>query len=130
MTQRNFYQVLGVRSDASQADIRAAFVRLTKLHHPDSMGRTGDLPQRLQDVQAAYRCLSVAETRARHDAALAEVERAHTARTRAVQRRLGRYDRRHPHAQPRPRRSLLHRRAIVLVALGVAAVLASLRLVG
>lgn len=128
MTQRNFYQVLGVRGDAPQADIRAAFVRLTKLHHPDSTGRSGDLPQRLQDVQAAYRCLSVAETRAAHDAVLAELERAHFARARAVQRRLNRYDRRHPHAQPRPYRRTGWR-TVVIVALGVGA-LVSLRLIG
>lgn len=128
MTERNHYQVLGVRGDASGPEIRAAFVRLTRLHHPDSSGGRGPLPQRLQDVQAAYRCLSDGQARAAHDAQLAEVERAHFARARAVQRRLNRYDRRHPRAQPQ-----VHRRgrwrAIVLVALGVGA-LVSLKLIG
>lgn len=125
--QRNHYQVLGLRADASGPEIRAAFVRLTRLHHPDSARR--DLPQRLHEVQAAYRCLSVPETRAAHDAVLAELERAHFARARAVQRRLVRYDRRHPHAQPRPYRSHGRWRTIVIVALGVGA-LVSLRLIG
>lgn len=128
MTQRSHYQVLGVRRDATGPEIRAAFVRLTKLHHPDSAQAKRDLPQRLQDVQAAYRCLSAAETRAAHDALLAEVERAHFSRARAVQRRLDRYDRRHPRAQPRPYRRNRWR-TIALVALGVGA-LVSLRLIG
>ena len=128
MTQRNHYQVLGVRSDATSPEIRAAFVRLTRLHHPDSAQAKRDLPQRLQEVQAAYRCLSAPETRAAHDALLAEIERAHFARARAVQRRLNRYDRRHPRAAPRPYRQTRWR-TIVLVALGVGA-LVSLRLIG
>lgn len=101
MTQRNYYQVLGVRPDATQVDIRAAFVRLTKLHHPDIVGDDGDLPWRLQDVQQAYRCLSISASRDAHDAVLAEAERLHFARQRVVQSRLKRYDRRHPHALPR-----------------------------
>ena len=125
MTERNHYQVLGVRADASHPEIRAAFVRLTRLHHPDSAGGRA-LTRRLQDVQAAYRCLSITETRIAHDAALADIERAHFARARAAQRRLNRYDRRNPHPQPRPYRRG-HWRTIVIVALGVGA-LVSLRL--
>lgn len=123
MTQRNYYQILGVRPDASQVDIRAAFVRLTRLHHPDIVGDDGDLPWRLQDVQQAYRCLSVAESRDAHDAVLAEAERLHFARQRAVQSRLKRYDRRHPHASP-----LRYRRRrwpmVVLVLAGIGAIVA------
>ena len=131
MMQRNHYQVLGVRGDAPQADIRAAFVRLTKRPHPDSAGSTGVLPQRLQDVQTAYRCLSVTGTRAAHDSVLAEIERAHFARGRAVQRRLNRYDRQHPRAQPKPYRNGRWRTIVLvaLVALGVGA-LVSRRLIG
>lgn len=126
MTQRNFYQVLGVHPEAAQADIRAAFVRLSKLHHPDVVGDDGDLPRRFQDVQQAYRCLSMRETRVAHDAMLADAEREHFARQRAVQRRLNHYDRRHPRPLPRPYRRRRWR-LIVLVALGVSA-LVSLRL--
>lgn len=126
MTQRNFYQVLGIHPDATQPDIRAAFVRLSKLHHPDMASDDGDLPGRFQDVQQAYRCLSVQETRVAHDAMLADAERLHILRQRAVQQRLGRYDRRHPHALPRPYRRRRWR-GIALVALGIGA-LAALRL--
>jgi DnaJ-class molecular chaperone len=128
VTQRNFYQVLGVRSDAAPTDIRAAFVRLSKLHHPDVVGDAGDLPRRFQDVQQAHRCLSGRETRAAHDAMLADEEREHSARQRAVQRRLDHYDRRHPRPLPRPyRRSRW--RMIVLVALAVGALVSARLLV-
>lgn len=127
MSQRDYYQVLGVRPGASEAEIRAAFVRLSKRHHPDAAGGDSNLAWRVQDVQQAYRCLSVHETRAAHDAALAETERQHFARQRIVQRRLHRYDRRHPRAQPRPGRPNPWR-TIVLVALGAGA-LVSLRLI-
>ncbi|MBE2992940.1 DnaJ domain-containing protein [Sphingomonas sp. CFBP 13603] len=102
MNQRDFYQVLGVTRDASSTDIRAAFVRLAKHHHPDHARRAGELPGRLQEVQQAYRCLSDDTARTAHDRALHESERLHFARQRSLQHRLRRYDGRHPHPQPRP----------------------------
>jgi DnaJ-class molecular chaperone len=104
MTQRDFYQVLGVSQDASSSDIRAAFVRLSKRHHPDLAGHDVALPWRLQDVQQAYRCLADATTRAAHDRMLEAEKRQHFARQRWVQRRLYKYDRRHPRPVPRPYR--------------------------
>jgi DnaJ-class molecular chaperone len=98
MTRRDYYQVLGVSRDASPGDVRTAYTRLAKRHHPDI---AGDLPERLADIQQAYRCLADAGRRADHDRALAEDERRHFARQRSVQRRLHGYDRRHPHAPPR-----------------------------
>lgn len=102
MSRRDFYQVLGVTRTASSTDIRAAFVRLAKHHHPDHARNAGELPGRLQEVQQAYRCLSDDGARAAHDLALEESERLHFARQRSVQHRLRRYDGRHPHPQPRP----------------------------
>lgn len=104
MIRRDYYQVLGITQDASPGDIRAAFVRLSKRHHPDLAGGHGPPPWRLQDVQQAYRCLSDTAKRAEHDQALDVDKRDHFARQRAVQRRLHRYDRRHPRPQPRPDR--------------------------
>lgn len=103
MSQRDFYQVLGVARDASLPDIRAAFVRLAKHHHPDH-ARSAALPGRLHEIQQAYRCLSEAGARARHDDELAESERLHIARQRRVQDRLARYDGRHarPRSAPHP----------------------------
>jgi DnaJ-class molecular chaperone len=101
MTQRNFYQVLGVERDAAPGEVRAAYTRLARRHHPDI---AGELPERLRDIQQAYRCLSDAGRRAEHDRALVDDERRHFARQRSIQRRLQGYDRRHPQAPLRIRR--------------------------
>ena len=97
--QRDYYQVLGVARDASRAEIRAAYARLARLHHPDMIG---DLPSRLHHIQLAYRCLSDADRRTAHDLAISEVERSHADRQRRIQRRLRGHDRRHPRLRPKP----------------------------
>ena len=94
MTARNHYEVLGVAPTAQRADIRQAYVRLVKRHHPDALG--GRLPNRLHDVQQAYHCLLDHDSRARHDEEIAAEQRLHRARNRSVQRRLARFDRTHP----------------------------------
>ncbi len=100
MTARSFYQVLGVPRNASAIEIRAAFVRLVKHHHPDHARNAGELPGRLHEVQLAYRCLSDSSARMAHDKALDENERLHFARQRRVRDRLQRYDGHHPYPQP------------------------------
>ena len=130
MSERNYYQVLGVSRRATPAELRAAYVRLAKQHHPDRSRLGAELPQRLKDVQNAYRCLSDAERRTAHDRALDERERLHFRDQHALYRRLRRYDRRHPRRAPRmsPRRNW---RALLAIALAVAVVVhVSLRLLG
>lgn len=100
MSPRNFYQVLGVPRNASSIEIRAAFVRLVKYHHPDHARKAGELPGRLHEVQLAYRCLSDSSARMAHDKVLEENERLHFARQRRVRDRLQRYDGRHSYPQP------------------------------
>jgi DnaJ-class molecular chaperone len=100
----DYYQVLGVSRQASPAELRTAFARLAKRHHPDLSQPGADLPQRLREVQQAYRCLSDAGRRALHDDALDARERQHFASQQAVHRRLRRYDRRHPRRPPPPYR--------------------------
>lgn len=128
--QRDFYQVLGVARDASPAEVRGAFIRLARRHHPDGTGQTADLPGRLQDVQQAYRCLSDADARARHDRALDDDERRHLARQRAARRRLRRYDRRHPSAAHHARRRIGWRLLLMMGAAVPIVAFASLRLAG
>lgn len=138
MNHRDFYQVLGIARDSSPADIRAAFVRLAKHHHPDSARpeqphSAGDLPGRLHEVQQAYRCLSNATARAAHDQVLADNERLHLARQRNVERRLRRYDGRHPYPQPRPpvrRYRWLHWRSLLVATVSVVIVVRALNLIG
>lgn len=110
--ERDPYQILGVARTASAAEIRARYVRLVKLHHPDT---AGSLPARLADVQAAYRCLADPAVRVAHDRRLADSERTHVERQRRVQRRLGRYDRDHRHSVPRAHRPRRWRTVLIAV---------------
>lgn len=127
MTDIDHYQTLGIPRSANPAEVRAAFVRLAKRHHPDM---ASNLPWRLQEVRAAYRCLSDAETRAAHDRMLAAREYDHFARQARVAQRLRHYDRRHPHAPPRvPRRRRWRTLLVVMASAAIVAQL-SLRLIG
>lgn len=52
------YRVLGIRRDASDAEVRAAFRRLTRLHHPDAVAARGDAPaddSAMATINEAYR---------------------------------------------------------------------------
>lgn len=127
---RDLYQVLGVSRTASRDEIRTAYIRLVRRHHPDGASVPATLPSRLQEVQQAYRLLSDREGRARHDRTLDEHARAHFVRQRAMRRRLRRYDRRHPHAVPGAYRRFGWR-SLLMVAGGVAiAARVSLQLLG
>lgn len=116
--ERDLYQILGVARTASAAEIRARYVRLLKLHHPDT---AGSLPGRLADVQAAYRSLANPAARAAHDRRLADGDRTHFEQQRRIQRRLGRYDRGHRHPVPRARRAPRWR-TILIAVVGIGAV--------
>jgi curved DNA-binding protein CbpA len=51
---RDPYLTLGVSPTASDADVRAAYRRLVKLHHPDHNGGSEESERRFEEVQAAY----------------------------------------------------------------------------
>ena len=51
--------VLGVAKGASRADVRAAYLRLVKIHHPDTaMGDKAQAEHDFKQIQAAYEHLS------------------------------------------------------------------------
>jgi hypothetical protein len=54
MPTRDPYDVLGVSPSASDADIRAAYRKLVKLHHPDHNNGSEESERMFEEVQDAY----------------------------------------------------------------------------
>ena len=64
--ERDYYEILGVRRDASAADIKKAFRRLARELHPD-VSEAPDAQERFREVAEAYEVLSKPETRDLYD---------------------------------------------------------------
>ena len=67
----NYYSVLGVREDATQAEIKKAYRNLMRKWHPD-VNRSRDATRRTEGVNDAYAVLSCRESRYNHDLQLRE----------------------------------------------------------
>ena len=64
----DYYAVLGVRKDAGETDIRRAFRKLAREHHPDLNPNDSDAEAKFKRVSEAYEVLSNAESRRKYDA--------------------------------------------------------------
>lgn len=65
----DYYEVLGVSSDASPEEIKRAFRKLARAHHPDATGGDARSEQRYKEVSEAYAVLSDPVKRREYDAA-------------------------------------------------------------
>ena len=66
MAKRDYYEVLGVSKDASDAEIKSAFRKLAKKYHPD-VCKDSDGPEKFKEAQEAYSVLSDKDKKARYD---------------------------------------------------------------
>ncbi len=64
---RDPYQVLGVTKSASADDIKKAYRKLAKQHHPDLKPGSAGNEDRFKEISAAYTLLSDTQKRARYD---------------------------------------------------------------
>ncbi len=64
---RDYYQTLGVNRNASEDDIKKAFRRQAKRHHPDANPGNPAAEARFKEVNEAYEVLSDEEKRAAYD---------------------------------------------------------------
>src|SRR5574342_1322684 len=66
MSNRDFYDVLGVGRNANDDEIKAAFRRLARQYHPD-VNKEPDAEEKFKEINEAYGVLSDADKRARYD---------------------------------------------------------------
>src|SRR5213592_3896761 len=64
--ERDYYELLGVSRDASDAEIKKAFRGLARELHPD-VSEAPDAQERFREVVEAYEVLSKSETRELYD---------------------------------------------------------------
>ena len=64
---RDFYEVLGVSRDASDKEIRDAFRKLARKHHPDVNPGDAAAEERFKEISQAHAVLSDAKTRAAYN---------------------------------------------------------------
>ena len=64
---KDYYDVLGVKRTASEKEIRQAFRRLARQHHPDVNPGNADAEARFKAINAAYEVLSDPADRKKYD---------------------------------------------------------------
>ena len=69
--EKDYYKVLGVPNDADELQIKAAYRKMTRQHHPDKAVRLGitkeEAEKKMAAINEAYEVLSDPELKARFD---------------------------------------------------------------
>ncbi len=66
MQYKDYYEILGVKRDATAAEIKSAYRKLARKYHPD-VNKTKEAESRFKDINEAYEVLSDKEKRKRYD---------------------------------------------------------------
>ena len=66
MAKKDYYEVLGVSKDATDAEIKSAFRKMAKKYHPD-VSKEPDAEVKFKEAQEAYAVLSDKDKRSQYD---------------------------------------------------------------
>lgn len=67
MAKKDYYELLGVNKEATEADVKKAYRRLARKYHPDVNKEDPDAEQKFKEISEAYHVLSDAERKAQYD---------------------------------------------------------------
>ncbi len=67
MAKRDFYEILGISRNATEAEIKKAYRRLAMKYHPDRNSGEADSEDKFKEAKEAYEILSDARKRAAYD---------------------------------------------------------------
>ncbi len=67
MAGKDYYQILGVSRTASEKDIKAAYRRLARQHHPDVNPGNKAAEEKFKEINEAYEVISDPEKRKKYD---------------------------------------------------------------
>jgi len=67
MSQRDYYEILGLQKNASEQEIKKAYRRLAMKYHPDRNSGDAESETKFKEVKEAYEVLSDSQKRAAYD---------------------------------------------------------------
>lgn len=66
ITKRDYYEILGVSKTASEADLKSAYRKLARKHHPD-VDKSAGAAEKFKEISEAYQVLSDSQKRSAYD---------------------------------------------------------------
>ena len=79
--EKNYYEILGIKPDASDSEIKSAFRKLARKWHPDIAGNTPEAVSKFKEINEAYEILSNPEKRKKYDTLRGILNQAKTSKT-------------------------------------------------